>query len=67
MECFKCGGDPCTCQRALAVQVQRVPQKYQFFECSTPGCTVMIGYAAGASHGNTVCKWCQAGGNYYAR
>ncbi len=67
MECFKCGGDPCTCQRSLVVPNQQVPQKYQFRQCTTPGCTTMIGFMAGSISGSTTCKWCQAGVAYYAR
>ena len=66
MLCGKCDADPCECQRALAVVSSRqgVPQKYDFRECTTPGCTVMIGFLAGAVSGLTTCKWCQAGRSY---
>lgn len=37
------------------------PQKYDFRECSTPGCRVVVGFSHGALHGLTTCKWCQAG------
>jgi hypothetical protein len=37
------------------------PQKYDFRECSTPGCTVVIGFTVGSTQGLTTCKWCQSG------
>ena len=69
MRCDDCCQDPCTCQRALAATSSRprVPQKYEFHECTTPGCHVMIGFQAGAVNGLTTCRWCQGGVAYYAR
>lgn len=63
MDCTRCGFDPCECQRALMVADQKrdVPQRYDFRECTTPGCTVVIGFLAGATRGLTTCKWCNAG------
>ena len=62
MQCDDCFQDPCRCQRAIAVASRPgVPQKYDFRECVTPGCHVMIGFMAGAVHGVTECRWCQAG------
>lgn len=63
MQCDDCFQDPCRCQRALVVgsKQQAVPQKYQFRQCTTPGCSVMIGFLAGSVHGVPACKWCQAG------
>ncbi len=63
MRCDECFQDPCRCQRALAVvsRQQAAPQKYDFRECVTPGCTVMIGFLVGSMSGLTTCKWCQAG------
>lgn len=63
MDCIKCGGNPCTCQRGLAVvqSQQSAPQKYDFRECATPGCTTMIGFLVGSISGLSTCKWCQAG------
>jgi len=69
MDCIKCGDDPCTCQRVLQPVSSRpgTPQKYDMQQCTSPGCTVMIGFIAGSVHGVTSCKWCQAGEAYYAR
>lgn len=43
-----------------------VPQRYMFKQCSTPHCTVMIGWAIGSLQGISICKWCQQGKAYYA-
>lgn len=64
MRCDDCYQDPCRCQRAITAVSSRsgVPQKYEFHECETPGCTVVIGFLAGGVNGLTRCKWCQAKG-----
>lgn len=68
MACISCGDDPCSCRRGLAVvsSQQAMPQRYQFRQCTTPGCSVMIGFLTGSVHGLTACKWCQAGVSHKA-
>jgi hypothetical protein len=63
MDCIKCGDDPCTCQRGLQTVSSRqsVPQKYDFRQCTSPGCTVVIGFLPGSTDGLATCKWCNAG------
>ena len=69
MRCDDCFQDPCRCQRGLTVvsSQQKVPQKYDFRQCTTPGCTTMIGFMAGAISGLTTCKWCNAGVSHVRR
>lgn len=64
MRCDDCFSDPCKCQRALQPVSSRqgVPQKYEFHECETPGCTVVIGFLPGSTDGLATCKWCNAKG-----
>lgn len=40
------------------------PQKYDFRECATLGCRVVIGFSQGATQGMTTCKWCRGGKAY---
>jgi hypothetical protein len=63
MQCDDCRQDPCRCQRTLAVvaRKQEVPQRYQFAQCTMPGCTALIGFLTGAAQGDLVCKWCRTG------
>lgn len=66
--CGTCEHEPCTCRKSLAVVTTRqtVPQKYDFRECTTPGCTVQIGFLTGSVQGLTTCRWCQAGVSHKA-
>lgn len=68
MNCPECErelhGNACRCGYQIPGTGQK-PEKakrpYYYHQCTTPGCTVMIGARIGTPIDPAICKWCQAG------
>lgn len=65
MICDRCEQEPCTCEKALAVQDKKPLWLIQY--CSIPSCETAIRVPIEQPLSRPVCKWCEQGRSHASR